>query len=60
MCDTHLSLLHSPLLTQERPNRELQFTINTAVKQAIAESGASETEQAAMWARWLRKDTEEA
>lgn len=57
MCDTHLCCI---LLTQERPNRELQFTINTAVKQAIAEIGASETEQAAMWARWLRKDAEEA
>ena len=38
---------------QERPNRELQLAMHTAVKQAIAESGATEAEQMAMWARWL-------
>ncbi len=46
--------LHLPP-KQERPNRELQFAINTAVRAAIAESDASEVEQAAMWARWWRE-----
>lgn len=49
-------LCHHPPSVQERLNREMQFTIHLAVKHAIAESGASEAEQKAMWARWLHVD----